>query len=299
MIVFWLVLPVGLYWLSQVELIARYTTSGAEGRFGSSYAAIGSNKWLRNLVNIPTVLLVGLGIPACLFIPAGIRFLLSSVNNARAWLCLTPVAAFALYMAFISPVTYYRHYLVILPAAALLAACGLFATSWYRRSWFMLLFFAWPALLAVDLVMDYHQDPRRELRHWYEEHPGSRNFLSYYVNPPGGGGHQNRLFKPEYAYGDAAVLRQADYLILSENWYDTAFANELNGPVVNDLAKLVKTTPRAANLYRVALAGGHPNLQLDEAFELGNFMPELILHKRLYGTFQLFVGDIRIFRVVD
>lgn len=299
MIGFWLLLPVGLYGLTQVELIARYTTGSIEGRFGSSYGAIGANKWLRNLVNIPAVLAVGLGIPACLFIPAGIRFLLRRQANVRAWLCLTPVAAFLLYMAFISPVTYYRHYLAILPAAALLAACGLFATSWHRRRWFMLLFFSWPALLAVDLVMDYHRDPRLELRSWYEQHPGSRNFITFYVNPPAGAGSVNRLFRPLYAYGDAAPLRQADYLILSENWYDTAFANELNGPKVNDLAKLIKTRPREAGFYRAALAGAHPNLRPERAIEVSNFMPELILHKRYYGTFQLFVGDIRIFRVVD
>ena len=29
------------------------------------------------------------------------------------------------------------------------------------------------------------------------------------------------------------------------------------------------------------------------------FMPELVLHKWLYGTFQMFVGDIKIYRVVD
>ena len=160
----------------------------------------------------------------------------------------------------------------------------------------MVLFFAWPALLALDLVQDYHRDPRIELRQWYFDHPGARVFASFYVNPPLG---SSQLFRPEYAFGDAAALKQAQYLILSENWYDTAFANELNGPVVSDPTRLIKTTPEYVQFYRETLAGRHPNLLLEKSINVQNFMPELLLHRWLYGTFQLFVGDIRIFRVVD
>ena len=299
MALLWLLVPPLAYLLCRMDLVASYTTGGLTGSFGAGYAAIGWHKWLRNLLNLPLVLLVGLGLPACLFLPAGLRALAGQRGTVRAWLCLAPVLAFALYMAFVAPVTYYRHYLPLLPAAALLVALGLFATSWAQRRWFMLLFFAWPALLALDLVGDYHRDPRLELRQWYAEHPDARVFYSFYVNPPVGTGAGNRLFRPEYAAADAAALRQANYLILSENWYDTAFANELNGPLVGDPARLVKTRPEYARFYRDALAGRHPHLVQEQYLPVENFMPELLLHRRLYGTFQLFVGDLRIFRVVD
>jgi hypothetical protein len=282
----------------RIDFVAAYTTGGTSSRFGSGYAAIGWNKWLRNLVNLPAVLLVGLGIPACLFIPAGLRAI-SRELGCRAWLSLAPLSAFALYMAFVAPVTYYRHYLALLPGAALLAAAGLHAGLRAPRPWFLLPFFMWPALLALDLVSDYHRDPRLELRPWYQRHPQARVLVSYYVSPPPQFARHNRLFRPEYAAGEATLLRQADYLILSENWYDTAFANELNGPRVGDFARLVKTTPEYARFYREAVAGRHPRLLPEEAFEVSNFMPELRLHRRWYGTFQLFVGDLRIFRVVD
>jgi hypothetical protein len=212
-------------------------------------------------------------------------------------LCLVPVGLFALFMAFLAPVTYYRHYLALLPAAALLAALGLYQTRWANRRWFAALFLAWPALLAVDMVSDYHLDPRRDLRAWYQQHSADPVFVSFYVSPPPQA-LNSYLFRPEFAAGAADRLRQARYLILSENWYDTAFANELNGPLVHDLEKLVKTRPEYARFYRDALAGRHPHLQLEMALDLPNFMPELWLHKRFYGTFQLFVGDLRIFRVI-
>jgi hypothetical protein len=293
LVVLWLLLPVLALLLCRIDIIANYTTGYPV------YAAIGWNKWLRNLVNLPVVLLVGLGLPACLFIPAGIRAIASGGANTRACLCLAPLLVFALYMAFLSPITYYRHYLPLIPGAAMVAACGLHSGPWAGRRWFMILFFAWPALLALDLVSDYHTDPRIALRQWYSDHANARVFASYYVNPPAGTGRNSRLFRAEYALGDAAALRQAQYLLLSENWYDTAFANELNGPMVADLQRLIKTTPERALFYRDALAGKHPRLMLEQVIEVNNFMPELVLHKRWYGTFQIFVGDIGIFRIHD
>lgn len=299
MILAWLLVPPLVFVLCRIDIIASYTSGGLQGSFGTGYAAIGWHKWPRNLLNLPLLLLVGLGLPACLFIPAGLRVLARGGAATRAWLCLAPVPVFALYMAVLAPVTYYRHYLALLPAAALLAALGLCATPWAGRKRFMALFFLWPALLAVDLVGDYHRDPRIALRQWYREHPDARVFYSYYVNPPVWAAGNSRLFRPEYAAGDAAPLRRAQYLILSENWYDTAFANELNGPLVDDLSRLVKTTPEYARFYRDALAGRHPYLAPERVIAVDSFMPELLLHRRLYGTFQVFVGDLSILRVVQ
>ena len=298
MIAFWLLVPALAYLLCRLELIQEYTMGDMAGGFGTSYGAIGWHKWLRNLLNLPVLLAVGLGLPACVFLVVGLKRLFDGVENLRPWLCLLPLVMFALYMALVAPVTYYRHYLPLIPAAALVAAYGLHSTAWSGRRWFMVLFFAWPVLLAMDLVGDYHRDPRLALRPWYAEHPGARIFISFYVSPPAGAAGYSRLFRPEFAAGNAEVLKQADYLILSENWYDTAFANELNGPVVNDSRKLVKTRPSYTSFYRSTLEGSYPHLELVEAFEVRNFMPELLLHRRVYGTFQLFVGDIRISRVL-
>ncbi len=299
MVVVWLLLPPLAWLLCSIDLIASYTTGAMVSSFGSGYAAIGWHKWLRNLLNLPLVLLVGLGLPACLFIPAGVLALARDPGANRAWLCLAPVPVFALYMGFLAPVTYYRHYLPLLPAAALLAALGLFATPWAKRRWFMALFFLWPGLLALDLVGDYHRDPRIALRQWYRDHPQALVLYSYYVNPPAVAAANSRLFRPEYAAGDARLLRRAQYLVLSENWYDTAFANELNGPLVGDLSRLVKTRPEYARFYRDALAGRYPYLAGEQLIPVDNFMPELLLHRWFYGTFELFVGDLRIFRVLN
>ena len=298
MIAFWLSVPVLAYLLCEIPVVSSYTMGGMEGGFGAGYGAISWNKWLRNLLNLPLAVMLGLGLPALLFIPAGLRAIGRESGKERAWLCFTPWLLFFLFMALVAPVTYYRHYLPLIPLAALLAAIGLVTSRWYTRRWFLVLFFLWPGLLAVDMVRDYHQDPRRELLPWYEEHPGARVFMSYYVSPPKRLAGNSRLFRPEYAFGDAALLKQADFLILSENWYDTAFANELNGPVVSIPERLVKTKPEYAAFYRAALAGRHPHLKLERAIEVRNFMPELLFHRWFYGTFQLFVGDIMIFRVV-
>ena len=94
-------------------------------------------------------------------------------------------------------------------------------------------------------------------------------------------------------------MRQAQSLILRENWYDTAFASELNGPVMDYASRLIKTRPEYVNCYRDALAVRHPHLQQEQLIAVDNFIPELLLHRKFYGTFQMFVGDLRIFRVRD
>jgi hypothetical protein len=297
MIIAWLVLPLAAWLVVQVELIDVYTRSTEEGGFGTGYGAIGANKWLRNLVNVPAVLIVGLGLPACLFIPLGIRRLLRRDVDLQVWSCMLPLLVFLLFMAFLAPVTYYRHYLALLPVAAITAAMGLYVTRWSGRAWFMALFLLWPALLAVDLVADYHRDPRQKLRPWFAQAPEARVLTSFYVSPPPGAA--TRLFRLSGTGEDAAVLKTADYLILSENWYDTAFANELNGPRVERLDRLIKTRPQYASFYRDVLAGRHPLLREEVVYSVGNFMPELRVHKRLYGTFPMFVGDLRIYTILD
>ncbi|TGD71721.1 hypothetical protein E4634_16510 [Mangrovimicrobium sediminis] len=299
LLLLWLLAPLALWALTQVDLIYKYTAGVQATNFGTGYADIGANKWLRNLVNVPAVLLLGLGIPACMLLPVGVLRLWRAARAGdarwRPWLALLPLAAFAVFMAFLAPVTYYRHYLPLIPAAALLIAAGAWAWPWRYRPLLLGAVLAWSAALAWDMVGDYHDDPRRELRPWFAAHPGVGVFYTFYVNPPPGA--QVALLRPEYARGDASALRQADYVIMSENWYDTAFANELNGPLVGNLDRLVKTRPEYTLFYRQVLAGESPWLRPEASFDLSHFMPEMLLHRALYGNFQLFVGDLKVFRV--
>jgi hypothetical protein len=281
----------------QWDTFLAYTGGGLQGRFGSDYGAIGWNKPLRNALNLPIVMVVGLGLPATLFALAGVWQLWRRECLDRVWLVLLPLPAFALYLFFVSPVTYYRHYLPLLPALCLLAALGLAAVRSGLRVPLAAVVLLWQGALAWDLVSDYHFDPRRELPAWYAQHQPHAVLTTYYVNPPPRMTARHALLRAEWMVDDSPVLAQADTLILAENWYDTAFANELNGPRVQVLERLIKTTPAAARFYRRVLAGEDPRFELVAAFRAPTFMPELWLHRRVYGSFTQFVGDIRVFRV--
>ena len=282
----------------QSDLFLAFSAGGLEGRFGTGYGAIGWHKPLRNLLNVPLVLLIGLGLPAFLCLLPGLRALWRTATADRAWLVLLPLPAFALYLLFLAPVTYYRHYLPLLPAACLIAALGAAQLAPRLRRVAVPLLLVWQGLLAWDLVTDYRFDPRRALPAWYAQNRPAQVAASYYVSPPPGSGVRHRLFRVSDVRGSAARLRQADTLILSENWYDTAFANELNGPWVGDPARLIKTTPEAVAFYRRALADEHPLLRQVARLRAPTYMPELLLHRRTYGSFTQFVGDIVIFRVL-
>ena len=68
---------------------------------------------------------------------------------------------------------------------------------------------------------------------------------------------------------------------------------------MQDPARLIKTTPEAVSFYRQALTGEHPLLDIAAWLRPPTFMPELLLHRRLYGSFTKFVGDIVLLRVRD
>lgn len=282
--------PLAMY----CESFVAYASGYPEGRFGTDYGAIGWYRLLRNPVNLPLVLVMGLGLPAFGLFCRGVRVLTKERSLDRAWLALLPLLAFALYMAFLAPVTYYRHYLPLLPAAAMLAALGACSLAW-RPSVLWSVVLVWQALLAGDLVSDYHYDPRRDLVGWYAQHQPQRVLTSFYVNPPPASAAAHRLFRVPYA--SDRRLAWADTVILSENWYDTAFANELNGPLVGDPWHLIKTTPEAVAFYRAALAGEHPRLEHLATLRAPTFMPELRAHHFFYGSFTQFVGDLQLFRV--
>ncbi|GAB5413768.1 MAG: hypothetical protein Cons2KO_13710 [Congregibacter sp.] len=276
----------------QSELFVAYSSGGLTGRFGTDYGAIGWNKLARNLLNLPLVAMLGLGIPGfCLCLWGGWRLRRADFLDST-WLPLLAVLAFALYMAFLAPVTYYRHYLPLLPVLCLLSAFGITQIRPGARQLVLSVALVWQALLAWDLVGDYHHDPRRALPEWYASHEPRRVLTTYYVNAPAQAGARHRLLRPTSAQRMDAQLQWADTVILSENWYDTAFANELNGPFAADTSRLIKTSVGAAEFYRTALADRHPYLRVIERLSPPRFMPEMNLHYALYGSFTQFVGDI-------
>jgi hypothetical protein len=291
---------VGWQNVSQMIHDRRYLLWGDEtGVFGTDYGHIGTwRRWIRNSTNLFIVHVVGLGLPPCLFVWQGIKRAVAARETHALWLAQAPAFAYALYMLVVGPVTYYRHYLPLFPTVVLLAASGFWESRWATKKVAIGLFLLYPLLLTADSQYNYRHDPRRALRQWYDAHRKPRLLVSYYVVPPPAPLGTAALFDmDQYLRAGAAYLRRADYLILSENWYDTAFANELNGPIAWDPAWLIKTKPEYAVAYRRILSNQDPNLQLDTALDVQPFMPEFLLHRFFYGSFQLFIGDLKIFRI--
>jgi hypothetical protein len=50
--------------------------------------------------------------------------------------------------------------------------------------------------------------------------------------------------------------------------------------------------------YRKILSGEDPIVKLVAEFNLKHFMPECVVHRLLDGSFQLLIGDLRVYRVV-
>ena len=71
----------------------------------------------------------------------------------------------------------------------------------------------------------------------------------------------------------------------------------MNGPLTHNVNRLIKTTPEKVAFYRAALTDSHPMLEKQAQFRAPVFMPELLFHRAIYGSFTQFVGDIVVYRV--
>jgi hypothetical protein len=290
-------------WGEITDVITRrsYLLWGNEtGRFGTSYGNIGTwRRWIRNATNLPIVHIVGLGLPACLFVWNGLKHAWSERANRLAWLAHAPALAYVAYMLVLGTVTYYRHYLPLFPTVCLLAALGLWESRWSTSKLFLAFFLLYPILLTVDSEYSYRADPRRELRSWYAAQGGDpRTYFTYYTQPPRSARNASLFNIDGYLRYGARYLDAKDYLILSENWYDTSYPNEMNGPIAWKAEWLIKTKPEYVVAYRRILSGQDPKLEPETEFNLNHFMPEFLVHRFFYGSFQLFVGDIKIYRII-
>jgi hypothetical protein len=122
--------------------------------------------------------------------------------------------------------------------------------------------------------------------------------MTFYVVPPRSAKHTALLNMDTYLRYGERYLREADYVILSENWYFKAYPNEQNGPLVWNPEWAIKTKPEYVVAYRRILSGEDPNLELARELNLAHFTPEFLVHRYFYGSFQLFIGDLKIYRVV-
>ncbi len=293
-----LVLLVGWHHIFETVWARRYLLWGSEkSLFGTGYGHIGTwRRWVRNAVDLVSVHVVGIGFPAFAFACYGLSRAVHDRERRSLWLAQLPAAAYLVYMLVLGPVTYYRHYLPLFLPVTLLAAYGFWESGWARNRALLAIFLLYPLLLTADSELNYRNDPRRQLRQWYQEHPGARVLASYYVVPPAGSSTALFDMAAYLRYG-MRYLGRADYLILSENWYDTSFANELNGPIAWNPEWLIKTTAAYATEYRRILSNQDPNLEPAGEIDIRHFTPEFLIHRYFYGTFQLFIGDIRIFRI--
>jgi hypothetical protein len=249
------------------------------------------------VVNLPVVHIVGLGLPACIFAWHGLRRAIAEREQHVLWLTHGAAIAFAIYMVVLGPVTYYRHYLPLLPTVALLSAYGLWETRWSKNKLVLGVFCLYPLLLTVDSERNYAQDPRRQLTAWAEEKGNPRVLSTFYVSPPKS--LKSRIFNADqYLAQGQQYLQQAQYVVLSENWYDTAFTNELTGPFSSNPEWAIRTKPEYVVMYRHMLANIDPNLELEAEFDMQHFMPEFLIHRRFYGPFQRFIGDVKVLKVL-
>lgn len=179
-----------------------------------------------------------------------------------------------------------------MPFLAILAAYGLHRTGLASRRAYRL---RW-AVAAYGLVLCLVG----QSNHWFDTRARARDFLlAQYADG------EQRIAYTEYAFAKGSPKSgrfrrgEWDLLVTAEPWY-SRFDKSLTTPTPGrqpDCGSEIYHSPgeRECAFFQRILRGDHPDIRQIAHFRTRTVLPERWLYRWLFGTFETFVGDVRIF----
>jgi len=190
-----------------------------------------------------------------------------------------------------------RHLLPIIPLVCLLAAHGLGKMSEALLTKGRVKVFALlcVSLLTYQLAYTYSvqyyfdHDPRVSAQKWIKKNipKGTSLATSKYMALPRGYHH---------VHYTKNFIDNVDYLVLHESYYYRYLRSELNPlRAAQDIEEVYRG--KKENLENVTLLfEGKLPFKKVKSFEVKAFTPELLLYKKILGTFPQFLGDVLIYK---
>jgi len=262
------------------------------------------NKWLNPLTYVFQVF-TGMGLLSFLFLLIGFfakpRFLyyFNADEKINWWLKSVILLPFLIYFFAICllDTPFSRHLLPLFPLLCLIAAHGLgFVVEKLSQkerlkvvAGLCLILFAYQVSYNYSNQYYFNHDPRFKAKRWLRKHvpPEAAIGASRYNHLPAG---KRILPNLQNHFSDA------DYLVLHEAYYYRYLRSELN-PFTK--AKNIKQVYRGSeqNFKNLTdLFEGKLPFELVKSYRVKSYTPELMLHKKILGTFPHFLGDVLIYK---
>lgn len=262
------------------------------------------NKWLNPFTYFFQIL-TGMGLFSFIFVIIGFlvrpHFLSYFKNDDKInwWLKTVLFLPFLIYFFAICflDTPFSRHLLPLVPVLCLIAAHGLSTVveKLLKKEYFKtvtamcLLLIVYQATYNYSIQYYFDNDPRFKAKRWAQKHiPNNAPIgASRYNYLPEG---KSRLPNIQNHFSDA------DYLILHEAYYYRYFRSELNPfKPVKDINQVYRGSERNFRNLKNLFDGKLP-FTLVKEYRVKAYTPELILHKKLLGTFPHFLGDVLIYK---
>jgi len=169
-----------------------------------------------------------------------------------------------------------------LPFCAVLAAYGMHYFSYQKKGWRR---YALPALvvlytLGIALVSQYNfwNDTRFKAHAYLQEHfPNQAAEYSMYANTT-----------------KSNVAAESDILVIHEAYYGRFWKSFTTPFKVPECCEEVYHCASSCDFYQQLLQG-ETEYELVKIFPTLEIFPERLLYKHLYGTYETFLGDVRIY----
>jgi hypothetical protein len=241
--------------------------------------------WRDNLFAYPMAVLAGIGLPAfALAVWAAIGLIGRWGPERRVIVYVGGLLAIEFALLWSLDTTFVRRAAIFMPAVALLAAWKLHDLR-AGRGWVALVLF-WSFGLA--LVGQSH--------HWFDTRYAFRDWAREELPPSAAIGAAGLAVElPNRRYYESAPL---DYFAVHESMYGR-YLRSLTTPfgIPECCAEVYHCGPvHRCRLVQAILLGRHPSFKLVKTFPTWDVFPERLLYHRLFGYYETFLGEVRVYR---
>jgi hypothetical protein len=245
--------------------------------------------WLLNPVIYPLGLLAAIGLPVCTF--ALYRLGLRRIDWQSGWWLLVLFAAMEFAVRWSIDTPFIRRANIFIPLLCLAAARGLYLLRPAVRGrwlWFVAIYTGGLALVG-------------QFNHWNDTRYRARDFLQERL-----AGESVRIGYTPYAYAanmppGGSHREDWDYLVAHESFYQR-FGRSFTTPFrIPDCCEEVYHCPDEAEciFFQELLFDAESALIPVATFRTFDLYPERLLYHALFGYFETFLGDTRIYRRPD
>ncbi len=224
-----------------------------------------------------------------------IKYIFHSYWNRHEYIIIILPIVFHFIAISTLDVSWSRHILLEVPLITMVAAVT-FTKIKFKPTLLLLLIIIYQLISVVSVEYYYIVDTRRTAGDWISENIDKKETIAigYYVFLPLEYNTLDISDETPLHNLNLDVLESTNYLVLHEGHYERYIRNELNPLGQPDPNHVHHGSPTTAKFIQSLFEGGQ-SYKLIKKVEVRHVVLELILYKKLFGTYPTLIGDVLVY----